>query len=198
MGFFNSHNSHIWDEENPYATFVNHHQHQFSVNVWAGIVGDCLIGPYLLPPRLNAHVYEIFLEEVLPELLDEHVPLAQIDVLDGMWLQHDGAPAHFGINVRTHLNNAYPGRWIGRGGPVEWPARSPDLTPVDFFFLRGYIKSLVYETPVDSEEELIARVVAAFDVVRNDPGIFARVRESFLRRCNICIERQGRHIENLL
>ncbi|GBM88486.1 hypothetical protein AVEN_269361-1 [Araneus ventricosus] len=26
-----------------------------------------------------------------------------------------------------------PDRWIGRGGPVLWPPRSPDLTPLDFF-----------------------------------------------------------------
>ncbi|GBL73687.1 hypothetical protein AVEN_230681-1 [Araneus ventricosus] len=37
----------------------------------------------------------------------------------------------------------YPGRWIGRGGPVLWPPRSPDLTSLDFF-LWGHLKELVY------------------------------------------------------
>ncbi|KAJ8870263.1 hypothetical protein PR048_029284 [Dryococelus australis] len=27
----------------------------------------------------------------------------------------------------------YPRRWTGRGGPVSWPARSPDLSLLDFF-----------------------------------------------------------------
>jgi len=27
----------------------------------------------------------------------------------------------------------YPNRWIGRGEPQNWPARSPDLTPLEFF-----------------------------------------------------------------
>ena len=196
-GFFNCHNSHIWSEDNPHGSSENHHQHKFSVNVRAGIVGDCLIGPYLLPPRLNALVYEIFLAEVLPDLFDEYVTLDQIDVLNDMRLQHDGAPAQFGIGVRTLLNNTYPGWWIGRGGPVEWPPRSPYLTPIDFC-LWGYIKSLVYETPVETEEELIARIVAAFDKVRNTPGIFARIRQSFINRCNLCIERGGRVFENCL
>lgn len=30
--------------------------------------------------------------------------------------------------VREHLTRRYGDRWIGRGGPVAWPARSPDLT----------------------------------------------------------------------
>ncbi|KAJ4429330.1 hypothetical protein ANN_26334 [Periplaneta americana] len=41
------------------------------------------------------------------------------------------------------------GRWIGRGGPVAWPAQSPDLTPLDFF-LWGCMKEKVYQTEVAS------------------------------------------------
>jgi hypothetical protein len=31
------------------------------------------------------------------------------------------------------LNEKFPNVWIGRGGPIHWPPRSPDLTPMDFF-----------------------------------------------------------------
>jgi hypothetical protein len=41
--------------------------------------------------------------------------------------QHDGAPPNVSRNVREFLDNQYPQRWIGRGGPHHWPARSPDL-----------------------------------------------------------------------
>jgi len=34
-------------------------------------------------------------------------------------------------------------RWIGRGGPIPWPPRSPDLNSLDFFFW-GYLKETVY------------------------------------------------------
>ena len=50
-----------------------------------------------------------------------------------LWFQHDGAPANFALDVREYLKNVFPNRWIGRGGPVQWPPRSPDLTPMDFF-----------------------------------------------------------------
>ncbi|GBN88525.1 hypothetical protein AVEN_69918-1 [Araneus ventricosus] len=51
-----------------------------------------------------------------------------------------------------------------RGGPVAWPPRSPNLNPLDFFFW-GHMKSLVYETRVDSAEDLVARIVVTADKV---------------------------------
>ena len=65
----------------------------------------------------------------------------------------DGAPAHYSSDVRTYLDNNRPGNWIRREGPVEWPPRSPDLAPCDFF-LRGHIKERVYATPAASVEDL--------------------------------------------
>ncbi|KAJ4430987.1 hypothetical protein ANN_19580, partial [Periplaneta americana] len=53
---------------------------------------------------------------------------------DGAIFQQDGAPPHFANMVRTFLDEQFPARWIGRGSPyITWPARSPDLTPPDFF-----------------------------------------------------------------
>ncbi|KAJ8868006.1 hypothetical protein PR048_031815 [Dryococelus australis] len=36
--------------------------------------------------------------------------------------------------------------WIGRGDPITWPARSPDLTSLDYFRW-DHTKGLIYETP---------------------------------------------------
>jgi hypothetical protein len=44
-------------------------------------------------------------------------------------------PPHFSRNVQGILNRMYPNRWIGRGGPRHWPARSSDLNPLDFFLM---------------------------------------------------------------
>lgn len=128
-GVFNSRNSHVWALDNPHEVFVRGYQHKFSVNVWAGILGDRVIGPYVLPNRLSSPIYLVFLRDILPGLLED-VPL---EAREDYWLQHDGAPPHFGNQVRNHLNEAFGERWIGRGGPVSWPARSPDLNPLDFF-----------------------------------------------------------------
>jgi hypothetical protein len=56
------------------------------------------------------------------------------------------------------------GRWVGRDGPIPWPPRSPDITPLDFF-LWGYVKDIVYKTPVTSLDELKLRTVAAIETI---------------------------------
>ena len=114
-----------------------------------------------------------------------------------MWLLHDGAPAHFAVNVRTHLNRVFPGRWIGRGGPVAWPARSPDLNPCDFW-LWGHLKSIGYAEPIPDEAILEQRIHAAFDTVRMEPGRCERVRQNMLRRVHACVEAHGNHFQHIL
>ena len=37
-GYFNSRNSHIWDDENPHAVFIRVHQARFNVNIWGVIL----------------------------------------------------------------------------------------------------------------------------------------------------------------
>lgn len=189
----NFHNNHLWCDENPHAIFEDRFQHQFSINVWIGIVGDCLIGPVFLPGRLTGEVYRNFLEHTLPGFLEE-VPLA---IRNAMWFMHDGAPAHFSRVAREFLTQTYGNRWIGRGGPHLWPARSPDLNPLDFF-LWGHLKSLVYATPVENVEDLENRIVASCNLIRNDPGIFERVRQSMRRRLDCCIRARGGHFEQFL
>jgi hypothetical protein len=60
-----------------------------------------------------------------------------------MRLKHDGASQDFSIEVTEFLEENYEGRWIGRNGPVAWPALSPDLNPLPFFLLYA-MKSRVY------------------------------------------------------
>ena len=193
-GTFNHQKSHHWAEQNPHAKHVRGYQRKFHINVWAGIVGDHLLGPYPLPARLNAENYLQFLRQVLPELLEANLPLP---LFFNHWFQQDGCPAHYGLNVRAYLDQTYPNRWMGRGGPVPWPARSPDLTPLDFY-LWGAMEAFVYETPVLTEQDLMARIVMAGEFIRTDPGVFLRVRTEWLRRCRKCVEVEGGHFQHLL
>jgi hypothetical protein len=77
-------------------------------------------------------MYRNFLRNHLDDLLDAVVPLNQRYQL---WLQHDGALAlqHYSVLAREEVQMQFGENWIGRGGPINWPARSPDLTPSDFF-----------------------------------------------------------------
>jgi len=94
------------------------------------------VGPFFLPDRLNG---PLFLEFLRDSLLPALRLLFPQDFLQNMWFQMDGAPPHWARVVRDFVNVVFGERWIGRGGSVEMPPRSPDLTPLDFFvwgFLR--------------------------------------------------------------
>ncbi|GFS86893.1 uncharacterized protein TNCV_216121 [Trichonephila clavipes] len=112
-------------------------------------------------------------------------------------INHDGAPPHFSRNVRNHLDTVYGQHWIERGGPVPWPPRSPDLSCLDFFFW-GHIKSLVYESPVTSAEDLVAHLSVAAGHVIDMPDVFSDLSRSMRRRCECCVTVGGRSFEHLL
>ncbi len=67
----------------------------------------------------------------------------------------NGTPLHQSRIVTTYLNEHIANSWIGYGSPyVQWPLRSPDLTPIDFN-LWGHLKTLVYRTPIISHDQLV-------------------------------------------
>ena len=70
--------------------------------MWAGIVYDCLVGPYVLPSRLTASHYLEFLNNMLEEQLDVKMPLSE---RVHMWYLHEGERPHFTRPVTQWLNN---------------------------------------------------------------------------------------------
>lgn len=192
-GMFNIHNEHEWSEENPHSFMQVQHQHRFSINVWAGVVENYLLGPIELPNRINAQVYQNFLEEDLPQLL-ENVPL---NIRLQMWYLQDGHPAHNARVVQQYLNGMFPNRWIGTHGPIGWPARSPDLNPIDFC-IWGYAKNLVYANETQTREELWQKICDAFDTIRNTPLIFQKIRWNWRKRAEACVQSHGQHFQHLL
>jgi hypothetical protein len=64
----------------------------------------------------NAQRYHDFLENLLPELL-ENIPL---NVRRSSSLQHDGAPADYEENAWQWLKPTYEKRRIGYRGPIAW------------------------------------------------------------------------------
>ena len=79
----------------------------------------------------------------------------------------DGAPPHFSCFLTDVLNERSPDAWIGRGGPIPWPPRSPDLSPLDFS-CRGYIKNIVYAEKIRNIQQLQERVTSAIETVTRD------------------------------
>lgn len=189
-GRVNVHNMHYWAAENPHWLVEVQHQGRWSLNVWCGILGGNIIGPYFFHQPLNGNAFLEFLVSQLPNLLED-VPL---DLRQNMFLQLDGCPAHFAVNVREHLNAAFPQRWIGRGSLFPWPPRSPDLTCLDFY-LWGRLKEIVYLTQPTTKQDMENRIRSAVHQLPR-VEIEAAVR-STQDRLQHCIERNGQQFEHL-
>jgi hypothetical protein len=71
------------------------------------------------------------------------------------------------------LDKQYPQRWIGRGGPHHWPARSPDLN-------LNPLKSIIYRRPINSEADLRVRIQEAFVSVTEEMIANATTRSCYV------------------
>ncbi|GFT07894.1 uncharacterized protein TNCV_1214641 [Trichonephila clavipes] len=116
-----------------------------------------------------------------------------------LWFQQDGATCHTARATIDLLKDTLGDRLISRFGPVNWPPRSCDLTPLDYF-LWGYVKSLVYaDKPqtLDHLEDNIRRVIVDIrpqmleKVIENwtsrldyiEPAVVVLCQKSYLK-CN--------------
>ena len=62
-------NTRFWCTTNLYKVVENRTQYKVSVNVWAGMVGDTIIGPFFIQNRLNQWVYlDLLQNQVLPAI----------------------------------------------------------------------------------------------------------------------------------
>ncbi|GFW62519.1 uncharacterized protein TNCV_589461 [Trichonephila clavipes] len=80
----------------------------------------------------------------------------------GAVFQQDGATCHTPRATIDLLKDTFGDRLISRFRPGNWPPRSCDLTPLDYF-LWGYVKSLFYADKLQTLEHLednIRRVIA--------------------------------------
>ena len=59
-GCFNTHNRHLWSDENPLALRTRPAQVCWSINKLAGICGDFILGPCILPDRMDGPPYSVF------------------------------------------------------------------------------------------------------------------------------------------
>ena len=58
IGFIKLHNHHLCANENSREMVEASHQHLHSINIWAGIIGEHLLGPVILPKRINGRTEE--------------------------------------------------------------------------------------------------------------------------------------------
>jgi hypothetical protein len=84
--------------DNPHKTSVINIQRRFSMNVWCGVTGNKLIGPFVLNSNLTGSTYEAFLGNGLPGLLED-IPLT---IRSQLYFQKDGAPPYYTRHVTEY------------------------------------------------------------------------------------------------
>lgn len=125
-GHVNRHNCVYYAVENPHIV-ITEEMNALGVTVWEGIWSGVIIGPFFFRDTVTADSYLEKLNKEIVPAIDSQMNLTKI------FYMHDGASAHYAKSARDFLDDKFHNQWIGRHGPIEWPARSPDLTPTDFF-----------------------------------------------------------------
>lgn len=126
------------------------------MNVWLGLLSSKLIGPIVFDNNLTSGTYTLFLRHELPCLLEWTVFI----VSGQMYFQCDGAESLCAQHVKQYLQECFLDHWLGHGGPLAWPLKSPDLTLLNYY-LWGHMKTFMYEVRVDLGARLCHRVFAA-------------------------------------
>ncbi|GFW09355.1 DUF4817 domain-containing protein [Trichonephila clavipes] len=159
-GYVNKKNCRIWSEANP-QVYVETPLHPEKLTVWCALWAVGIIGPYFFKNdeghnvTVNSDRYRAMITNFFIPELNNH------DVQE-LWFQQEGATCHTARATIDLLKDTLGDRLISRFGPVNWPPRSCDLTPLDYF-LWGYVKSLVYadkSQTFDHLEDNIRRVIS--------------------------------------
>ena len=107
----------------------------------------------------------------------------------------DGATAHTARSSLGILREMFPSRLVSLRGDIGCPARSPDLTPCDFF-LWGYLKAEVYKYRPQTLKALKEAIREDFAGI--PPEMTNTVMENFRERLRQCIANNGGHLGDVM
>ena len=109
--------------QNPHVYIERDTQKKAGMMLWVGLIKDNIIGPFFFDSSVTGNVYlNLLKRSVWPALR-----ALMGDAIDLVYFQQDGASAHYSKVVRRWLDHTFKERWMGRAGPIPWPARSPDI-----------------------------------------------------------------------
>jgi len=89
----------------------------------------------------------------------------------------------------------YSSKWMGRGGSIHSPARSPDLNVLDYF-VWGHVKDVIEHKHDGHEDEIRETILAAFNAIT--PEIAHRATRNIARRVDFCLRERGRQFKQFL
>ena len=192
-GTVNKQNCRIYATENP-QEIQEVPLHDEKVTVWCGVSAKTVIGPFFFQNE-NGHAVTVNQERYRDMMTNFVMPIIRRKRMRQFWFQQDGAPPHTSRITIDFLKKLFPGRLMSKSGDLDWPPRSPDLTPPDFF-LWGYLKSKVYVNKPRTVEELkdnIREEIAAIPA-----EMLAKTMENAAKRAQNAINARGGHLRDII
>ncbi|GFV33433.1 DUF4817 domain-containing protein [Trichonephila clavipes] len=144
-GYVNKQNCRIWSEANPqvlYPVLYPSPLYPEKLTVWCA---GGIIGPYFFKND-EGHNVTVNGDRYRAMITNFYIPELNNHDVQELWFQQDGATCHIARATIDLLKDTFGDHLISSFGPVNWPPRSCDLTPLDYF-LWGYVKPLVYDKP---------------------------------------------------
>jgi len=194
-GYVNKQNNRIWASERP-SQIQQRPLHPVYTTVWAAVTSEGIVDvQFIRNQKVNAALYGRILEDFIRKMDEKGITSTH-------WFQQDGARAHTTKDNLDILRRAFGSRIISRrfseiyqGEGLEWPANSPDLSPMDFF-VWGTTKELAYRNKPKNLDELEEKIGEILRAIPADSC--RRTFTSFEERLRMTIAMGGGHIETIL
>ncbi|GFV82505.1 uncharacterized protein TNCV_3982951 [Trichonephila clavipes] len=132
-GYVNKQNCRIWSEANP-QVYVETPLHPEKLTVWCALWAGGIIGPYFFKND-EGHNVTVNDDRYRAMITNFFIPELNNHDVQELWFQQDGATCHTARATIDLLKDTFGDRLISSFGPVNWPPRSCDLTPLDYFFV---------------------------------------------------------------
>ena len=145
-GNVNKQNCRYWSDENPHLFTEGHTQNPQKLNVWAGILGDRIIGPFFIEENLTGEAYREMLNNLIePSIVYEVENQRDLEGNlnldeDLLHFQQDGAPPHYAVVAREWLDRFTQDNSLAEG--VQLNGRQGLLTSLQWISFYGVTLNL--------------------------------------------------------
>ena len=164
------------------------------MTVWCGFWHGGIIGPFFFQNdqgatvTVNGERYRATLNEFL-------FPNVEENDMDDVWFQQDGATCHTANVTIELLGTVFENRIISRNSDVNWPPRSCDLSPLDYF-LWGAVKDKCYANHPKTIEALKHEIEVVIQEIQ--AGTIERVLKNWVDRMGYCRASRGGHLNDIV
>ncbi|GFU72688.1 uncharacterized protein TNCV_193751 [Trichonephila clavipes] len=162
--------------------------------VWCALWAGGIIGPYFFKND-EGHNVTVNGDWYRAMITNFFIPKLNNNDVQELWFQQDGATGHTARATIDLLKDTFGDHLISRFGPVNWPPRSCDLTPLDYF-LWGYVKSLVYADKPQTRDHLEDNICRVIADIR--PQMLEKFIENWTSRLDYIRTSRGSHMPEII